>query len=83
MSSMSRIPLQSSVLAAAEYFPELPALDIVFNTGELYRYFTVPSSLYQDLLEADSKGAFFNAHIRNQFPFQHLGNTEILRTEAD
>jgi lysyl-tRNA synthetase class 2 len=68
----ARIPLQSSVLAAAEYFPELQTLDIVFNSGEIYRYLKVPRSLYQDLLEANSKGIFFNAHIRNQFLFQPL-----------
>jgi hypothetical protein len=78
---MARVPLQSSVLAAVEYFPELPALDIVFNTGEVYRYSEVPLLFYQGLLEADSKGAFFNAHIRNQFLFQHLGSTEVLRPE--
>jgi hypothetical protein len=80
---MARAPLQSSVLAAAEYFPELPALDIVFNTGDVYRYFEVPLSLYQDLLEADSKGAFFNAHIRNQFSFQHLDDPEELSADTD
>jgi hypothetical protein len=80
---MTRVPLQSSVLAAAEYRPDLPALDIAFNTGEVYRYWKVPLSLYQDLLEADSKGAFFNAHIRNQFSFQHLGHAETLSVEAD
>ncbi len=50
---MARIPIQSSVLAAAEYFPELQILDILFNTGEVYRYSKVPLSLYQDLLDAD------------------------------
>jgi hypothetical protein len=80
---MARIPLQSSVLAAAEYFPELTALDIVFHTGEVYRYSKVPLLLYRELLEADSKGAFFNAHIRNQFSFQHLGNAEVLSAEPE
>ena len=32
--TMARVPLQSSVLAAVEYFPEPSALDIVFITGE-------------------------------------------------
>ncbi len=81
---MARIPLlQSSVLTAAEYFPELPAIDIVFTAGEVYRYLKVPLSLYQGLLEADSKGAFFNAQIRNQFSFQHLGNADALGPETN
>jgi lysyl-tRNA synthetase class 2 len=80
---MAHVPLQSSVLAAAEYLPELQALDIVFNTGEVYRYLKVPMSLYQDLLKADSKGIFFNAHIRNQFSFQHPGGQETLSAVSD
>ena len=80
---MARVPLQSSVLAATEYFPELQALDIVFNSGEAYRYLKVPMSLYQDLLEADSKGIFFNAHVRNQFSFQYLGESGPLSADAD
>ena len=79
---MARVSLQSSVLAAAAYFPELTALDVVFNTGDVYRCLKVPRSFFQDLLNADSKGAFFNAHIRNQFSFQHLGNAEALSAHA-
>jgi hypothetical protein len=81
--SMARVPLQSSVLAAAEYFPQLRTLDILFNTGEVYRYLKIPMSLYQGLLEADSKGTFFNAHIRNQFSFQYLGNSGALSPDAN
>ena len=79
---MARVPLQSSVLAATEYFPQLQTLDIVFNSGKAYRYLKVPMSLYQDLLEADSKGAFFNAHIRNQFSFQHLGESDAFNIDT-
>lgn len=71
---MARVPLQSSVLAAVEYFPQLSALDIVFNSGEVYRYEKVPVAIYLELTEAESKGVFFNARIRNQFSFQCLGN---------
>lgn len=73
---MARVPLQSSVLAVADYLPELQALDIVFQSGEVYRYWDVPISLYHDLLLADSKGVFFNANIRNQFSFQHVRNSD-------
>jgi hypothetical protein len=44
----------------------------VFRTGERYLYFQVPVARYHDLLQADSKGTFFNRHIRNRFPYQHL-----------
>jgi hypothetical protein len=79
---MGRVPHQSSVLAVTEYFPNLQTLDVVFTSGEIYRYSTVPLPLYQDLLEADSKGTFFNAHIRNHFPFQHVGSSNALGADA-
>ena len=81
--SMARVPIQSSVLAAAQYFPELQALDIVFLSGDVYRYSGVPLPLFRELLEADSKGTFFNAHIRNQFSFQYLGESGALSADAD
>ena len=77
---MARVPHQSSVLAATEYIPNLQTLDVVFTSGDVYRYSKVPLSLYRDLLETDSKGTFFNAHIRNRFPFQHLGNSNAPTT---
>jgi hypothetical protein len=79
---MPRILHQSSVLAATEYLPEPQTLDIVFTSGEVYRYSTIPLLLYQNLLEADSKGSFFNAYIRNQFPFQYLGNSNTISADA-
>jgi hypothetical protein len=72
---MARIIHQSSVLTATEYFPNPQTLDVVFTSGDVYRYSNVPLCVYQDLLEADSKGTFFNARIRNRFPFQCLGTS--------
>jgi hypothetical protein len=79
---MPRVAHQSSVLAATEYLSHSQTLDVVFTSGEIYRYSNVPLPLYLDLLQADSKGTFFNAHIRNQFPFQYLGRSNPLREHA-
>jgi hypothetical protein len=79
---MPRVPHQSSVLAATEYFPILQTLDVVFTSGDVYRYSKVPLPLYRDLLEADSTGTFFNAHIRNQFPFQYIGPSNAISADA-
>ena len=79
---MARVPHQSSVLAATEYLSHSQTLDVVFTSGEIYRYSKVPLPLYLDLLLADSKGTFFNARIRNQFPFHYLGRSNPLRQHA-
>jgi hypothetical protein len=47
-------------------------LIVVFKSGAAYRYDGVPSDCYERLLQADSKGKFFMAHVRNAFPFTRL-----------
>jgi len=71
---MQLVPLVSSTLASAGYDPALRRLEIQFHSGEHYLYFQVPPQIYQQLVRAESKGAWFNHHIRNRFPFQHLSS---------
>jgi len=66
-----RIPVDSSVIAAVAYSPEA-VLDIEFTSGSRYRYFAVPVRLVHDFFSADSKGAFFNRHIKPCYPCAKL-----------
>ncbi len=47
-------------------------LDITFVGGKTYRYLKVPSEIYDGLLDADSKGAFFNEHIKDKFGYREV-----------
>ena len=69
---MQPVRLESTSLASAQYDPALSRLEVEFRNGQRYLFFQVPLHRYQELLESDSKGAFFNRYIRNCFPFQHL-----------
>jgi hypothetical protein len=69
-SLMKRTPLDSSCLASAGYDRRDHVLEIEFRNGGLYQYLDVPSWEHQRLLDADSHGTYFNAHIRNRYPFQ-------------
>lgn len=69
-----RLPLESTLLAWASYDPFSCHLEIQFRSGERYLYFQLPPTCYQQLLQADSKGAYFNHNIRNRFPYQHLSH---------
>lgn len=73
---MQRFPVQSSVLESAGYDPARRWLDVEFRSGLLYRYFQVPSHHYQELMKADSKGIYFNEHIRDRFPYQPLSRSQ-------
>ena len=47
-------------------------LELEFRSGAIYRYFAVPQAVFQELIAAESKGAYFNRHVRNRFRDQRL-----------
>lgn len=63
--------LASSLLASMRYSPQA-TLDLAFRNGATFRYFTVPRRVAEGLLAAKSKGAYFNRHIKDRFPYQRL-----------
>ena len=65
---MERVALDSTTLDWARYSPEEHVLELAFRTGKVYLYFDVPMRAYHELLRAQSKGRYFNLHIRNHFP---------------
>ncbi|MBV8093843.1 MAG: KTSC domain-containing protein [Acetobacteraceae bacterium] len=67
--------LDSRVLQTAAYDGQLASLQIQFRSGAVYHYFEVPRQTYQELLQAESKGQYFNSQIRNRFRFARLEGT--------
>jgi len=63
-----RVHLNSSTLAAAAYHPILAKLQLDFCDGARYVYSGVAPEIFRGLLGADSKGRYFNRHIRGHFP---------------
>lgn len=47
-------------------------LDVIFMSGRHHRYSGVPAAIYRQLVDATSKGAFFNACIRDRFTFEEI-----------
>ncbi|MES1210927.1 MAG: KTSC domain-containing protein [Acidobacteriota bacterium] len=63
---MRRKPVVSSAITSLGYDPERETLEVEFQSGNVYRYFAVPRQIYEDFLQASSKGRYFGAHIRGQ-----------------
>ncbi len=63
------IGIRSSVLAAARYHKTEGWLDLRFREGPTYRYLGVPADVFDGLLAASSKGAYFAQHIRDRYLF--------------
>jgi len=62
------VAIESSSLDKVAYHHQRAILQVEFRDGTLYHYLGVPIQTYRDLLQADSKGAYFNHRIRNLFP---------------
>lgn len=64
------------VIRRFAYDPRSRALDVEFVSGRRYRYARVPEEVATRFRAAFSKGRFFNAHIRDAFPFEELSADE-------
>ena len=65
---MKRQSLRSSVLRSAGYDPATAVLELEFTSGDVYRYFAVPPSVFRALVDHDSPGAYFNQNISDRYP---------------
>ena len=68
LSLMDTVAVESSSLAKVAYDNQREILQVEFRDGSVYQYLGVPLQTYQNLLRADSKGGYFNHHIRRPFP---------------
>ncbi|MEO1076097.1 MAG: KTSC domain-containing protein [Bacteroidota bacterium] len=59
-----RLPVDSSALDAVGYDDTTGTLEVTFDDGSAYAYYNVPPTLFDALLNAGSKGAYFNEHIK-------------------
>jgi hypothetical protein len=68
--------LDSEALIAVHYNPESRVLRAVFRgSRRTYEYKGVPPQVYEALLAAPSRGAWFNANIRDHYPFRETTRT--------
>jgi hypothetical protein len=65
--------LDSEALIAVHYNDQRRELRATFQPrARTYVYFGVPRRTYDALLAADSRGAFFNKHIRDRYAFREV-----------
>jgi hypothetical protein len=70
-----RVPMvrmNSSSIAAAGYDDRRHALRLRYVSGGMYDYLDVPVSVFQELLDAPSKGRFVNWYIKPRYRFARL-----------
>jgi hypothetical protein len=63
--------VESSLLSSIEYLSD-QTLKLTFRSGVTNRYSAVPEAVVEGFIAAESKGTYFNRHVRNRFPYQRL-----------
>jgi hypothetical protein len=70
---MTWLPLESKMFTSVWYDADKQVLYLRFRkTGDVYRYFEFPVTEYSAFLDAESRGRFFLAHIRDRFRFERM-----------
>ena len=69
---MQRQTVDSSVILSVGYDPSTETLEIEFHHGGIYIYANVPSSVFEALLAAPSKGLFFHDKVKDYFVFSRV-----------
>lgn len=57
----------SSAIKRGEYDPQAMRMVLWFPEGRSYTFCRVPAHVWQGLLNAPSKGRYYDAHIRDRF----------------
>jgi hypothetical protein len=61
------VRVRSETIAAIGYEGAKRWLDVRFVRGHTYRYLNVPPEMHRGLMDATSKGQYFNEEIRGAF----------------
>lgn len=70
---MDKRGVSSSTIVSVGYDPKRATLEIEFESGRVYQYYDVPANLHDEIMQAPSKGQFFNTHIKDRYSFSRVG----------
>ena len=75
--------VESTTLVTVSYDDARAVLQLEFCSRAVYQYFSVPAAVHQSLLDASSKGRYFNQAIRNHFPYRRVSDFDAARKRAE
>jgi hypothetical protein len=70
---MNREPVASSNIATIGYDEPSQTLEVEFTNGAVYQYYNVAQVLFEQLMQAGSKGQFLAHQIKNSYPYSRVG----------
>jgi len=69
---MERVPVESTLLRSVGYDPATATLELELRRGRIYQFYEVAEETLRELLAADSKVRYFNAFIKDQYPYRRI-----------
>ena len=66
---MERQEVASTTMRSVGYDQAKQVLEIEFQSGVIYQYLDIAPAIYKELVEAESKGRYFNSEIRDAYEF--------------
>lgn len=66
------VEVVSTTLESVLYEEQAEVLVVTFRGGRSYEYYGVDAGVYQNLMRAEHKGKYFNAHIRNVYECERI-----------
>ena len=66
------LPIESDMIVAVRYLPDARHLDVIFRTGDKYRYLDVPPLEYEGLMNSRSKGRYMHKRILKRYKYERL-----------
>ncbi len=64
--------MPSTVIHSIGYNKAKQLLIIEFVSGAIYHYKQVPPSIYRAFKDSESKGVYFNDHVKDKFHFERV-----------
>ena len=64
--------VQSEMLDLVGYDAKSQVLEVVFNSGDRYRYLDVPPDEYDGLMSAESIGQYMHRHIIGRYDYERV-----------
>lgn len=71
---MQLTTVESSMIHAVGYDDDAGELEVVFNSGGVYRYQEVDKATYDELLDAESKGQYMRARVIDMYPYYKVSS---------
>ena len=76
--------VESTTLVTVSYDDTRELLQLEFcGSRAVYEYFSVPAAVHQSLLDASSKGRYFNQAIRGRFAYRLISDFDAAPRRAE